>query len=128
MGRVATGPGAEIRADLATSLELLGNRYVMAILWALFHEDGPVTFTGLRTMTEVNPGTLSARLRQLEREGMVKRTPLNVLPRRVEYTLTEKARAMSPVWREFLRWQVKFPRTPRTGRGKERPLAAARSA
>lgn len=102
---------AALQEDLAGVFEILGNRHTMNLLWHLFRVPGPVTFSELRALTGVNPATLSSRLRLLEKEGFVERTPLHVIPRRVEYTLTPKTRAMSPIWRELMRWRSRYARS-----------------
>lgn len=62
---------------------------------------GPKTFTELRA-TIVEDGasssrTLAARLKLLEQEGYVTRAHLGGYLRRVEYTLSERGRALVPV-------------------------------
>ncbi len=61
---------------------------------------GPKTFTELRaTIVEVGASssrTLAARLKYLEQEGYVTRTPLKSYLRRVEYTLSKKGQALVP--------------------------------
>lgn len=110
---------AKLYLDMAAMLRVLSTRHVMPILWAIYSHESPVSFTELRTLTNVNPATLSVRLRQLEQEGLVSRTPLHVIPRRVEYSVTPLTRGMAPVFRELLTWRARFPR-PAPGKRAER--------
>ena len=50
-----------------------------------------------RSLVGISPRTLSLRLRALEEEGMVERQTFPAVPPRVEYSLTEKGRALIPI-------------------------------
>jgi DNA-binding HxlR family transcriptional regulator len=50
-----------------------------------------------RSLAGISPRTLSLRLRALEEEGIVVRTTYAEVPPRVEYSLTEKGRALVPI-------------------------------
>ena len=60
--------------------------------------DGRSRFCELeRSLQGISPRTLSLRLRALEEEGMVERHTFPAVPPRVEYSLTEKGRALIPI-------------------------------
>jgi DNA-binding HxlR family transcriptional regulator len=50
-----------------------------------------------RSLAGISPRTLSLRLRALEEEGIVERHTFPEVPPRVEYSLTEKGRALLPI-------------------------------
>ena len=50
-----------------------------------------------RSLAGISPRTLSLRLRALEEEGIVERQTYPEVPPRVEYSLTEKGRALLPI-------------------------------
>jgi DNA-binding HxlR family transcriptional regulator len=50
-----------------------------------------------RSLEGISPRTLSLRLRALEEEGIVERHTYPEVPPRVEYSLTEKGRALIPI-------------------------------
>ena len=52
----------------------------------------------------VSPKTLSARLRELEEEGLVDRESYNEIPPRVDYTLSSKGLALNKALRSLLVW------------------------
>jgi DNA-binding HxlR family transcriptional regulator len=54
-----------------------------------------------RSLRGISPRTLSLRLRALEEHGIVKRQTYPEVPPRVEYTLTEKGRALVPLIEEM---------------------------
>ncbi len=60
--------------------------------------DGRSRFCELeRSLQGISPRTLSLRLRGLEEEGIVERHTFPEVPPRVEYSLTEKGRALIPI-------------------------------
>ena len=50
-----------------------------------------------RSLAGISPRTLSLRLRALEEQGIVERKTFPEVPPRVEYSLTEKGRALVPI-------------------------------
>ena len=52
---------------------------------------------------------LTTTLRELERLGIVRREQFNEIPPRVEYSLTEKGRALLPVFFELAKWSEAYP-------------------
>ena len=85
------------------AVELIGSRWTGAVLRALL--SGIQRFTDL---TETIPGLsdrmLSQRLKELEAEGIVVRTVIPQTPVRVEYSLTEKGRALGGVIEAVSGW------------------------
>src|SRR3954469_19404547 len=60
--------------------------------------DGRTRFCELeRSLEGISPRTLSLRLRALEEEGVVERHTFPEVPPRVEYSLTDKGRALLPL-------------------------------
>jgi DNA-binding HxlR family transcriptional regulator len=60
--------------------------------------DGRTRFSELeRSLDGISPRTLSLRLRALEEQGMVQRDTFPEVPPRVEYSLTDKGRALLPL-------------------------------
>ncbi len=75
------------------AVELVGKRWTGAILSVLM--DGPLRFSEVKTLVpDLSDRLLSERLKELEGEGIVERRVQDELPARVEYTLTEKGRAL----------------------------------
>ncbi|MET8977943.1 helix-turn-helix domain-containing protein [Streptomyces sp. NPDC004539] len=87
-------------------VDLMFSRWFTAILWALHHH-GPLRFNELqRLLTGVTPKVLTARLRQLERDGLIVRTYYAEVPRRVEYQVSELGLSLSPIFRALDEWGV----------------------
>lgn len=74
---------------VAAAARVLGDKWTLIILRDLV--EGPCRFTDLERSGEgISPSILSARLRDLERNGLLVRTSFRELPPRVVYSLTPK--------------------------------------
>ena len=85
------------------AIELLGSRWTGSIIRALL--GGTHRFSDI---TAAIPGLsdrmLAERLRELEAKGLVQRTVVPEMPVRIEYHLTEKGEALSPVIEALVDW------------------------
>jgi DNA-binding HxlR family transcriptional regulator len=92
-------------------LKLIGDRWTLSLIHELIK--GPRrtlelhnAFSGLSTKT------LSDRLKQLQRNGLVSRTSFSESPPRVEYSLTEKGSELLPLFhmiaRTAIRWGIEW--------------------
>ena len=76
--------------------EILGGKWTILLIRDL--ADGRSRFCELeRSLDGISPRTLSLRLRALEEQGIVQRKTFPEVPPRVEYSLTEKGRALVPI-------------------------------
>ena len=96
-------PSERARQQLHRALRLLSGKWKGEILWQLV--DGKQRFGQLRrAIPDVTQHMLTTQLRDLENEGLVKRTVFAEVPPRVEYEMTPAARALKPVFDELFRW------------------------
>ena len=92
-----------MRRQFQRALRLLSGKWKSEILWQLV--DGKQRFGQLRrAIPDVTQHMLTTQLRDLEGEGLVKRTVFAEVPPRVEYEMTPAARALQPVFDELFRW------------------------
>lgn len=56
--------------------------------------DKPLRFTDIQHQIELPPRTLSLRLAELTKLGLVERTQYDVIPPKVEYSLNEKGKLL----------------------------------
>lgn len=88
---------------------LIGGRYKLHILCVLnrgasrYGEIGRSLLHG-GLGRPIAPRILSRELRQLEERGIISGKIHSLVPRRVEYSLTERGRAMLPILAEIVRW------------------------
>lgn len=88
---------------------ILGGRYKLHILCVL--HDGTYRYGEIgRSLLHgslgrpITPRILSRELRQLEERGLVSRKVYPVVPRKVEYSLTDRGRAIVPILAEIVKW------------------------
>lgn len=85
------------------AIELIGRRWTGAILRALAH--GTDRFSALvETIPGLSDRMLSERLKELEVEGIVRRTVIPETPVRITYHLTEKGDALGSVMDAIGAW------------------------
>jgi DNA-binding HxlR family transcriptional regulator len=94
-------------AVMASALDLamarVGDRWTLQVVEALL--DGPRRFSELQeAITGLAPNVLSARLRSLERDGLVVASPYSERPRRLEYQVTEAGRELAGAVLLLTRW------------------------
>ena len=90
--------------EVARAADLLGRRWVLAILWASA-EAGAVRFNEFKqTLEGIPPRTLALRLTELEDAGVIERRVLDGRPPRVEYRLTEAGRRLGTLIDAMHHW------------------------
>jgi DNA-binding HxlR family transcriptional regulator len=90
-------------ADFHAALRMLTGKWKGEILWLLAqrtHRFGELR----RAIPGITQHMLTTQLRELEADGLVKRTIYAEVPPRVEYEVTEAARSLRPVFDELFRW------------------------
>jgi DNA-binding HxlR family transcriptional regulator len=99
-------PCQPLPEEIARAAELLGRRWVLAILWAS-SEAGAVRFNEFRqTLETIPPRTLAARLVELEAAGILERRVLDTRPPGVEYRLTDLGRRLGTMMDAMRAWAL----------------------
>jgi len=85
------------------ALTVIGGRWKVAILYHL--QPQTRRFSELRQLVSpVTPRMLAQQLRELERDGMVRRKIYAQVPPRVEYSLTATGKSVRPIILAMCRW------------------------
>jgi DNA-binding HxlR family transcriptional regulator len=93
---------------VARFLALLNGPWATLIVRELL--PGPLRFTQLRSaLPGISPHTLTSRLRQFERYGIVTRTTYPEMPPRVEYQLTAAGEGLREVLDAMAAWATAIP-------------------
>jgi DNA-binding HxlR family transcriptional regulator len=83
---------------------MIGERWTILILRDLFLQ-GPRRYMDFQeSLAGVAPNTLSARLKDMEANGLITRRLYSEHPPRLEYQLTEKGKSLGPVLRTLRNW------------------------
>ncbi len=87
---------------------ILGAKWTPQLLYAM--HGGTSRFCEMqKEVGGINPRTLSARLDELERCGIVEKTVYAEMPPRIEYALTQKGQDLVPILERMAEWGVKHP-------------------
>lgn len=85
---------------------ILGRKWTLELLFYLRQHRHFCTLQ--EAAGNLSPSTLTRRLRELEREGLVSRTLVSTTPVEIEYTLTEKGRALGPALDALVAWTQRW--------------------
>jgi len=92
--------------NLATALERLGDRWSLQVIASML--SGPKRFGELSAALDgIAPNVLTARLRQLERDGLVIATPYSRRPLRLAYAVTDAGRELSDAISLLAAWAAR---------------------
>jgi DNA-binding HxlR family transcriptional regulator len=102
-----TAPAAEggevPNTGLDLAMSLVGDRWTLLVIDALL--EGPRRFSDLQeAIPGLAPNVLTARLRRLEREGIVIAVPYSDRPPRLEYQVSDAGRELAGALRLLARW------------------------
>jgi DNA-binding HxlR family transcriptional regulator len=89
------------------TLSVLGGRWKGLVFWNL--RNGPKRFGEMKKiLVGINDKMLTQVLRELEKNGVVNRKVYEVIPPKVEYSLTEEGKHLLPVMQQMADWGEKF--------------------
>jgi DNA-binding HxlR family transcriptional regulator len=95
---------------IASAMKIIGNKWTALLLRDL--AAGPKRFGELeKSVTGINPRTLSQRLDDLEKHSIITKKSYAVVPPRIEYTLTQKGVDLIPVLKQMATWGTKYYET-----------------
>ncbi len=88
----------------SVTMGIIGGKWKSVILFHLM--EGPLRYSELRrNLTIVTERTLSLQLKNLEADGIVKRTVYTSKPPlKVEYALTKMGQSLMPLLRDIAKW------------------------
>jgi DNA-binding HxlR family transcriptional regulator len=89
---------------VARTLDLIGERWTILLLRELLLH-GPRRFQDFQAaLPGVAPNILSARLKTMEDDGLVRRSLYSERPPRLEYVLTDKGKSFGPIVKAMRDW------------------------
>ena len=92
-----------MKCPIEAVLKAIGGKWKILILWNLL--DGTLRFGELRRrLPGISERMLIRGLRELERDGIVHREQYPEVPPRVEYALTPKGQALTPILNRLAVW------------------------
>jgi DNA-binding HxlR family transcriptional regulator len=102
MGRTR-GTGKKTGCGVESALSVIGGRWKGVVLYCLL--SGKTRFSALqRQLPNCSQRMLTIQLRELETDGLVKRTVYAEVPPHVDYELTAFGRSLEPVLEQLRHW------------------------
>ena len=97
-------PCCGFTCPVEATLRLVGGKYKAVILWHLM-DAGTHRYHELhRRIPRATDKMLAQQLRELERDGLLRRAVYPVVPPKTEYSLTDFGRSLAPILDEMCRW------------------------
>jgi DNA-binding HxlR family transcriptional regulator len=96
----------QVTKELDSAIQVLGDSWILSILCNL--SSSSLRFNELQRAVNINPVTLTDRLKRLEHDGIIKREEETRDKLSVVYELTEKGRAILPIIREIKGFAERF--------------------
>jgi len=90
------------------TFRIVGKKFTVLILRDMmnFHKSRFNQF--LESVEGINPKTLSVRLREMERNGLIQRKVFPETPIRIEYYITEKGKALKPILEQMAAFSIQY--------------------
>ena len=100
-----------INCPAERAIYFLGGKWKIRILFTLF-QNKMVRFNELKKVLKtITQQMLSKQLKELEADGIVNRKVHQVVPPKVEYSLTEFGLSVIPILKSFSEWNRRNTRT-----------------
>ena len=93
----------KINCPVTASIELIGGKWKTIILYSLLSGTRRFGEIAVR-IPDISRKVLTEQLKELESDGLILREQYKEIPPRVEYSLTELGKSLSPVFRELEIW------------------------
>jgi DNA-binding HxlR family transcriptional regulator len=116
---------AAFRNKVRRAVAIIGGKWKLEILWLLnqrIHRFNELR----RAIPGVTQHMLTAQLRELEADGLVRRTIYPEIPPRVEYEITSQARRLQPVFEAIFAWANEPSPATQTDPGRNRKVRSGR--
>ena len=94
---------AKTQCPVTATVQLIGGRWKAIILYSLLAGTRRFGEIAVR-IPDISRKVLTEQLKELESDGLIMRQQYKEIPPRVEYSLTELGKSLSPVFRELEIW------------------------
>ena len=94
------------RCPIRNVLSRIGDKWSMLVLFTLENNECQRFKELQRNIPDISQKMLTATLKMLEADGLVKREAYAEVPPRVEYSLSDKGRSLLPLINNLLTWAI----------------------
>ena len=90
--------------DISKPLRLVGGKWKIAIIYVL--SKGPIRFGEIKRMlAPITQQMLTKQLREMEKDKLINRKVYDVVPPKVEYSLSDFGQSFKPVLNALCEWE-----------------------
>lgn len=97
----------ETKCPVIYALDIVGQKWKLPIMWYLSSKDSTRYNELKRKVKGVTNMMLTKSLKELEEHKLIVRTQYETIPPKVEYSLTERGKALLPTLQELYIWGEK---------------------
>jgi DNA-binding HxlR family transcriptional regulator len=90
------------------TLNIIGKKFTLLLLRNMMLLKQTRFNQFMDSIEQINPKTLSLRLKEMEKDGLIKRKVYEETPVRIEYVLTEKAMALTPIVEQMAIFSMRY--------------------
>lgn len=90
------------------TFKIIGKKFTLHILRNMTMHNQNRFNQFLDSIEGINPKTLSVRLREMERNGLISKKIYAETPVRIEYAITEKGKALKPIVEQMAAFSMKY--------------------
>ena len=90
------------------TFKIIGKKFTVHILRNMTQLDQRRFNEFLDSIEGINPKTLSARLREMEKNGIIERSVFPGTPVKIEYTITKKGKALKPILEQMAAFSMQY--------------------
>ena len=90
------------------TFKIVGKKFTVLILRNMMNLDQSRFNQFIDSVEGINPKTLSIRLREMVKDGLIERKIYPETPIRVEYHLTEKGKALRPILEQMADFSMQY--------------------
>ena len=94
----------ETKCPLIYALDIIGQKWKLPIMWYLFDNDFTRYNELKRKVKGITNMMLTKSLKELEEHNLIVRIQYETIPPKVEYSLTERGKALLPALNELSIW------------------------
>lgn len=96
----------ETQCPVIYALGIVGQKWRLPIMWYLLEAE-PIRYNELkRKIKGITNMMLTKSLKELEEHNLIVRNQYETIPPKVEYSLTERGKALLPAMNELRKWGV----------------------
>ena len=108
----------EFNCPVEATISLIGGKYKSVILFHLMGKT--LRYSELhKKIPKATDKMLAQQLRELEKDGLIKRTVYPVVPPKTEYNLTEFGESLSPILNAMCNWGESYLNIPSQWKSRE---------